>query len=121
MLKLSSQNFNVFNLEIQSLLQCSINTFPAFGGFVMVSTMNGIANAQSSVPRLTQDDSNVPYCSADKLPEYCFDKISCHCSHLVELELCEVYEFQLIDVRGETKNVFIVLLPLLPSSSGKLK
>lgn len=84
----------------------------------MVSTMNGIANAQSSVPRLTQDDSNVPYCNADKLPEHCFDQISCHCSHLVELELCEVYEFQLIDVRGETKNVFIVFLP---SSSGELK
>lgn len=70
---------------------------------VMISTINGISSTSSAVPGLTQDDSDISYCNAINLPEHCSKSQICHCPHLIELKLCEVYEFLLIDARGEFK------------------
>lgn len=77
------------------------------GELAMVSMMNNIASTHSPVPGLLQDDSAVPYCNANNLPET-FDKDIpngnpvYYCPHLIELELGEVYEILLLD--DECKN-----------------
>lgn len=69
--------------------------------FANVATINRIANSQSPVPGLVQDDSNVGYCNASNLPEKSDlardNKAVYHCPHRIELELDKVYEFLLID------------------------
>lgn len=74
---------------------------PAIKDDVMVGMINGITNTMSPVPGLSQDDSDVAYCNADHLPERCKNEVICHCPHLVELELCEVYEFIIRDNRSK--------------------
>lgn len=63
--------------------------------------MNRIANVPSPVPGLIQDDATVSYCNADKLPETCDiamdNRTVCRCTHLIELELGEIYEFLLVN------------------------
>lgn len=68
---------------------------------VVIGTINDITSTNSPVPGLTQDDSDVRYCNENNLPENCNGSAICHCPHLVELELCEVYEFFLRDDRGK--------------------
>lgn len=81
--------FNVYNffLDVDNLAK--------------VATINRIANAQSPVPGLIQNDSNVRYCDANNLPEKYEMALDgqpvYHCPHLIELELDKVYEFLLID------------------------
>lgn len=70
----------------------------ASGDLAKVGLINGIANTGYVMPGLSQDDSDIPYCNADHLPNHCDSTYSiCHCSHLVKLKLCEVYEFLLTD------------------------
>lgn len=73
-----------------------------------VAIINRIANTPSSVPGLVQDDSNVRYCNSNDLPEkYDIDKDNktiYHCTHLIPLELDEIYEFLLID---DTTDEFV--------------
>lgn len=63
--------------------------------------MNRIANVPPPVPGLIQDDSNVSYCNADKLPKICDiamdNRTVCHCTHLIELDVGQVYEFLLVN------------------------
>lgn len=61
----------------------------------MVNMINNIASTHFPIPGLTQDDSNVPYCNAENKPSNC-DQSVCHCPHLVELDMCEVYDFLFI-------------------------
>ena len=68
----------------------------------MVSMINRIANVPASVPGLLQDDSHVPYCNADKLPDFSDKDIETgdpvyYCPHLIQLELGEIYEIVLLD------------------------
>lgn len=73
--------------------------------------MNRIANVQPSVPGLIQDDSHVSYCNADKLPKICDiamdNRTVCQCSHLIELDLGQVYEFLLVNKDRMNKHFFI--------------
>ena len=72
-----------------------------YGDTAYLTVMNRIANVHPSVPGLIQDDSHVSYCNADKLPKTCDmaldNQTVCHCSHLIELELGQVYEFLLVN------------------------
>lgn len=72
------------------------------GTKVMMSTINGIANVFFPAPPLIQDISNVPICNANQMPDSCTDSEPCHCNHLIELDLNEVYEIQIFDHKGET-------------------
>lgn len=62
-----------------------------------ISLINRISNVHPPVPPLIQDDSNVEYCNADKMPEkYDTGKNGepyAYCSHMIDLKLGEVYEF----------------------------
>lgn len=66
-----------------------------------VATINSIVYASTSLPVLTQDDSNVRYCSAENLPDKSLvapnGQTIYHCTHLIQLKLDQVYEFILID------------------------
>lgn len=66
-----------------------------------MGSINNITNEPSPVPGLIQDDTDVPYCNVNNLPEYCNATSVCQCPHLVHLELCKVYEFILLDDRRE--------------------
>lgn len=68
----------------------------------MVGVVNRISFVSPSVPVLTNDDSEVAYCNEHSKPDSCqgSDNLNCHCTHLVELELCEVYEFIIRDNRS---------------------
>lgn len=62
----------------------------------MVAMISNISSVEKSVPLLTQeDDSDGEFCNAENLPSHCDTESVCYCSHLVELELCKVYEFLL--------------------------
>lgn len=79
----------------------------------MISLINNISNIHTPIPGLIQDDSKVKYCSTGDLPPECKDKRFCDCRHLVQLELCKVYEFILFDqgrkyASNITKNCVIV-------------
>lgn len=71
----------------------------------MIGLINKIASTGSPMPGLTQDDSKVQYCDSDNLPSNCNSKTICHCPHLVQLELCKVYEFFLYDGGRKEKNL----------------
>lgn len=68
---------------------------------VKVGAINRIAYAGTSVPGLVQNDSMIPYCNADNLPDLhdigADNKKVYYCPHRIELELHKVYEFLLID------------------------
>lgn len=72
-----------------------------YGDDAYLTAINRIANVLPSVPGLVQDDSHVSYCNADKLPNTCHTAIDnrtvCQCSHLIELELGQVYELLLVN------------------------
>lgn len=69
----------------------------AVGDFAMVGTINKITFAGTPMPGLTQNDSSIKYCNADNKNEHnCDNDTVCHCPHLIQLELCQVYEFLLI-------------------------
>lgn len=69
----------------------------------MVGIVNRISFVSPSVPGLTHDDSEVAYCNEHNKPDSCRGAEICHCTHLVELEPCEVYEFIIRD----NKSTFI--------------
>lgn len=75
---------------------CIVCLFEAVGNSVMIGSINNIASSHNPVPGLTQNDSAVAYCNADNLPSNCEQSV-CHCPHLVELKLCEAYDFLLTD------------------------
>lgn len=63
---------------------------------------NKISSTHTPVPGLLQNDSNVPYCNAENLPnEYDNDIVTggrvYYCPHSIQLELGELYEIVLID------------------------
>lgn len=80
----------------------------ASGDLAKVGLINGIANIGYVMPGLSQNDSDVSYCNAENLPIDCRNKPTCHCPHLVELKLCEVYEFLLTDGARMNFNAFIL-------------
>lgn len=63
----------------------------------MVAMISNISSMEKSVPLLTQDDSDMEFCNAENLPPHCDTESVCHCSHMIELNLCKVYEFYLTD------------------------
>ena len=73
----------------------------AFREKTEISVINRIANVHPPVPPLIQDDSNVEYCNADKIPkngDIASDgKLITYCSHMIDLELGEVYELLVMD------------------------
>lgn len=84
----------------------------ASGDLAMVSMMNNIASTHPPVPGLLQDDSNVPYCNANNLPDDCDKDIEngnpvCYCPHLIQLDIGEVYELLLLDDECEKSCQFI--------------
>lgn len=82
--------------------------FTASGDLAKVGLINGIANTGYVMPGLSQDDSDISYCDAEHLPSGCDSTYSiCHCSHLVKLKLCELYEFLLTD--GACMPIFFSL------------
>lgn len=69
---------------------------------VMVSMFNKISSTHPPVPGLIQNDSAVPYCNANNLPEVgdiddLVGEPIYYCPHLIELELGKVYELILLD------------------------
>lgn len=75
-----------------------------------ISLINRISNVHPPVPPLIQDDSNVEYCNASKMPEK-YDtakdgKPIAYCSHMINLKLGEVYEFLATD--DECKLIFCI-------------
>lgn len=74
----------------------------------MLGTINGIANINPPSPPLVQGDDGISYCTGDNKPTNCTYSDSCHCIHLIELGLCEVYELLLFDTSGMTfTNIYI--------------
>lgn len=73
-----------------------------------LATINRIANVHSTVPALTQDDSDVVYCNAEKLPKESdigLDKQPVYlCTHQIELQLGKVYDIVLIDMTSVPDN-----------------
>lgn len=68
----------------------------------MVSMINKIVHMHTPVPALLQDDSHIPYCNADQLPEPSDNDMPTgdpvyYCPHMIHLELGEHYEFTLLD------------------------
>lgn len=68
----------------------------------MVTMINKIVHMQTPVPALLQDDSHVPYCSADKLPALSDKDVITggpvhYCPHMIQMELGELYEITLLD------------------------
>lgn len=63
--------------------------------------INRISNVHPPIPPLIQDDSNVKYCNADKIPEELDTakdgKPIAYCSHKIDLELGKVYEILAMD------------------------
>lgn len=72
-----------------------------------ISVINRISNVHPAVPPLIQDDSNIEYCNADKMPENLDTAMDgepiAYCSHKIDLELGEVYEFLATD--DECKSI----------------
>lgn len=68
-------------------------------------SINNITFKSSPVPGLIEDDSNVHYCNMNNLPDHCNATSVCQCTHLINLELCEVYEFILINDGRKNKNI----------------
>lgn len=67
----------------------------------MVGMINNIASMGTPIPGLTQYDEDIPYCNADNLPDGCDSRKVCHCPHLIQLDVCKVYEFFLRDAGGK--------------------
>lgn len=93
---------NTFSLEDSRKINHNRHfSLTAYEDGAYLTTINRIANVQPSVPVLTQDDSHMSYCNADKLPKTCDiavdNRTVCQCSHLIELELGQVYEFLLVN------------------------
>lgn len=91
--------------KMQNILCTEINLRCLFSGSAfraMVSMTNKISSTHSPVPGLLQDDSKVPYCNAQHLPdEYDIDIVTggrvYYCPHSIDLELKKLYEIVLID------------------------
>lgn len=71
----------------------------------MVSMINKISSMNTPVPGLVQDDSDIPYCNANHLPQNHDNDIVTgapvyYCPHAIQLELDELYEVVLIDDKG---------------------
>lgn len=63
---------------------------------VMIPNLNGISNMHFPQPPLTQPMPNIAYCNADNKTNCAGGGGAiCHCPHIVPLDLCGVYEFQL--------------------------
>lgn len=67
----------------------------------MMATINNIANMNAAAPPLIQGDFDVPYCNEETRLDRCMEWGTCHCVHLIELNLCEVYELLLFDASSE--------------------
>lgn len=84
----------------------------------MISMINRISSTNTPVPGLLQDDSNVPYCNADKLPPHSDRDIETgdpvyYCPHMIELELGELYEITLLDDKCMCKQQYSSVGPLI--------
>lgn len=80
---------------------CLLICFQASVNGLMVGVINGITFVSPPVPGLTQNDSEVAYCNEHIKPNSCQGLDICHCSHLIELEPCEVYDFVIQDYKGK--------------------
>lgn len=76
----------------------------------MVMLINRIANVQPPMPPLTQDDTDISYCNADKMPKEHDTAMDgepiAYCPHVIELKLGEVYEFLMVDDDRTHKYLF---------------
>lgn len=67
-----------------------------------LATINRIANVHIAVPALIQNDSDIEYCNAEKLPKPADigkdNKPIYQCPHMIELELGKVYDLIMEDV-----------------------
>lgn len=71
------------------------------GKVTVVTSINRIANMEAKLPGLIQDDTHVPYCHSENLPQS-YDialdnKPIYYCSHQIPLEKDKVYEFLITD------------------------
>lgn len=65
------------------------------------------------MPGLLQDDSHIPYCNADELPNGDKDEDGepvHYCPHLIQLELGELYEITLLDHERKYNSNFEILI-----------
>lgn len=78
------------------------NIFSATKNGARLAVINRIANVHTTVPVLVQNDSDIEYCNAEKLPapsDIGNDKKPIYlCPHLIELELNKIYELLMVDV-----------------------
>lgn len=76
--------------------------FSATKNGARLAVINRIANIHTTVPVLIQDDSDIEYCNAEKLPkpsDIGNDKRPIYlCPHLIELHVNMVYELFIRDV-----------------------
>lgn len=95
------QKFCFFSVDRQKSVFSRSFSHLDYGDVAYLTVINRIANVHPSVPGLTQDDSHISYCNADKLPKTCDigldNRTVCQCSHLIELELGQVYELLLVN------------------------
>ncbi|XP_031640453.1 laccase-2-like [Contarinia nasturtii] len=76
----------------------STSHFLSYQNFTFITSINNISSTMPPLPILTQDDTDITYCSKDNLPPDCKINSVCYCIHLIELELCKVYEFHFYDL-----------------------
>lgn len=67
----------------------------------MMATINNIADMNAPAPPLIQGDHDIPFCNRENRLDSCTESITCHCVHLIELDLCDVYELLLFDANGK--------------------
>lgn len=89
-----------------NIIRYNFAQIPDVGNDTAIGTINKISSTTSPVPGLTQNDSTVRYCNEHDLPKTCTGDSICYCPHLVQLKLCGVYEFLLMDVRGLNRYRF---------------
>lgn len=82
--------------------------FAAVKDEARLATINRIVHVPAAVPGLTQNDSSVEYCNAEKLPnkwDIATDNQPVYlCSHQIELELGKAYDVLMVDVTAIPDN-----------------
>lgn len=76
----------------------------------MVTLINRIAIVHPPIPPLTQDDSDIEYCNAQKMPKHVDTALDgkpvAYCPHVIELKLGKVYEFLMVDDDRTLYHIF---------------
>lgn len=76
-----------------------------------VTLINRIASVHPPIPGLIQDDSDIAYCNAKKIPKRLDTAMDgqpvAYCPHVIELKLGQVYEFLMVD--DDRMHTFISL------------